>query len=73
MILKRRGEDVAHLVVCGLRSAADAGSTPLCGKAFFSQSQLVVQIIIIIIIIITRKVNAQTTPFKSKTEKYRVN
>ena len=37
------GGDVAQLVRASDRHAADAGSIPLCGKGFFSQSQLSVQ------------------------------
>ena len=36
----RSGGDVAQLVRASDRHAADAGSIPLCGKGFFSQSQL---------------------------------
>ena len=36
-------EDVAQLVRASDHHAADAGSIPLCGKGFFSQSQLSVQ------------------------------
>ena len=40
------GGDVAQLVRASDRHAADAGSIPLCGKGFFSQSQLSVQILL---------------------------
>ena len=38
-----RVDDVAKLVRASDRRVADAGSIPMCGKGFFSQSQLSVQ------------------------------